>query len=330
MPLSSRDKARLYHELGTMLASGFHLDRGLDLLLAQKPPAPRRRWLEGLRTGLRDRLGVAESLAKHNAGTVTDLEQGLIAAGERGGRLDAACKHLAEYFELRRQSTSRALGALIYPLILAHLGALFPDLSRAMVGGGLSGAFAGAPLRLLVLWALLAALGTIAVAWSRAAVRSSSADRLLRLMPLVGSIRGHWALARFAQVMRTGLLAAMRISETLRLAGAASQSALMDRAARVAADAIDAGGDFSGSLRAAGGFPAEFVNSMEMAEQSGTLDHELGRWAEAEVALAARAQDRAAEWLPRIFYVLVVLYVASRILGMFGAYYGQLGRMLEP
>ena len=64
---------------------------------------------------------------------------------------------------------------------------------------------------------------------------------------------------------------------------------------------------------------------MEMAEQSGTLDQELGRWALAEAQLAARAQDRAAEWMPRIFYVLVVIYVAWRIIGMFTGYFQTLG-----
>ncbi len=129
--------------------------------------------------------------------------------------------------------------------------------------------------------------------------------------------------------MRTCLLAGLKVGEGLRLAGGASQSAVLDEGARKAAQKIEHGGNLASSLRSAGGFPNEFNNSMEMAEQSGTLDHELGRWARAEAQLAARAQDRAAEWMPRIFYVLVVLYVASRILGMFTGYFQTLGGAVE-
>ena len=132
-------------------------------------------------------------------------------------------------------------------------------------------------------------------------------------------------MARFCQVMHTSLLAALKMSESLRLAGGASRSAELDGAARRAAEKIEAGGNFSDSLRNAGGFTWEFYNSMEVAEHSGTLDHEFGRWAQAEAQLAARAQDRVAEWMPRIVYVLVVLYVASRIIGMFTGYFQTLG-----
>ncbi len=327
MALSSKDKTRLYHDLGTLLKSGFHLDRGIELMLGQNPSAGRRAWLEALREGLAGGSSVTEALQKKSSGS-SSLEIGLLVAGERGGRLDEACAHLAEYFELRRQSASKALGALVYPLILVHFAVVVPDFSKVVIGG-LGAGFAGIPLRLALLWSLIALVVAGAVLWSRAATRAVTADRLLNLVPLAGSVRRHWALARFSQVMRTCLLAGLKMAESLRLAGGASQSAVLDEGARKAAQKIEAGGNFADSLRSAGGFPFEFNNSMEMAEQSGTLDLEFDRWALAEAQLAARAQDRAAEWMPRIFYVLVVIYVASRIIGMFTGYFQTLGGELN-
>lgn len=327
MALSSKDKIELYHDLGTMLQSGFHLDRGIELMLGQNPSAGRREWLQSLRDGLAGGSSVTEALEKRPCGS-SPLEIGLLAAGERGGRLGEACAHLAEYFELRQQSVRKALGALVYPLIVVHFAIVVPDFSK-VVTGGLGAGFAGIPLRLAVLWILLAALAASIVLWSRAAARSVQADRLLGLVPLAGAVRQHWALARFCQVMRTGLLAALKVSESLRLAGGASQSAQMDEGARKAALKVEAGGNLSDSLRSAGGFPFQFNNSIEMAEQSGTLDLELNRWAQAEAQLAARAQDRAAEWMPRIFYAFVVIYVASRIIGMFTGYFHTLGGAVD-
>ena len=328
MSLSSKDKARLYHELGTMLASGFHLDRTTELLLGQNPSASRRAWLEGLRKGLEEKLGVHEALKNHCAGLTSDLELGLIAAGERGGRLDEACTRLSEYFALRQQSVARAKGAMMYPLLLAHAGVLFPDLSQAMLGNGLGAAFSGIPQRLAVLWIILGGIALLAWFCLRAAHKSVAVDGVLRALPLTGAIRGHWALARFSQVMRTCLLAALRISDSLRFAGAATQSAVLENGANHAAEAVEAGSTFASALRG-GGYPAQFTNAMEMAEQSGSLDVELGRWAKAETMLAAQSQERAAEWMPRIFYIAIVFYVGWRIVSTFSGYFSGLSRMLE-
>lgn len=324
MALSSSDKARLYHELGTLLKSGFHMDRGLTLLLGQNPSAARRRWLEGFQRGLNEKLGVAESLEKYCRESTTELEHGLIAAGERGGRLEESCQHLAEYFELRQASVSKALGALIYPVLVAHLAVLLPDISQVVKTGSVASGFAGVPLRLAVLWCILGVIAFAGNAVLRAARTSAGADRCLQMLPLVGKVRGHWALARFCQVMRTSLLAALRMSDSLRLAGGATQSALFRAGSEKAAQSIEGGGDFASSIRVAHAFPVSFENAMETAEHAGALDEEFSRWAVAETQLAAAAQDRAAEWLPRIFYLAVVLYVATRVIGVMGGYYGSL------
>lgn len=321
----SAEKARLYHDFGTLLRSGFHLDRAVDLLLGQNPSSARRTWLTGLRQGLEQKLSITEALSRLGADNVSPLELGLIQAGEKGGRLEESCDHLAEYFELRQKSLSKAMGALIYPLLLAHLGALMPDLTRVMDGEGLAGAFAGAPWRILGLWAVLGIGFLVAVSWLKAASRSETADRVLSGFPLVGGTRRHWALARFAQVMRTGLMASLRMSEALELAGGASQSAVLRASAARAARLVEQGTSMAVALRTAGGFPTTFVNAVEMAEQAGTLDLEMGRWMTAEMELAARSQDRLAEWLPRVVYVIVLLWIASRIISSFMGYFGKIG-----
>ena len=152
------------------------------------------------------------------------------------------------------------------------------------------------------------------------------------MLPLIGSTRRHWALARFCQVFQTGLLASMKMTESLKLAGAATQSALMNEAATRTAGAISSGGRLAESMRRGSAFPRIFLNMVQTAEETGTLDVEMGRWSEAESELAATSQDRAAEWLPRIMYVCVMLYVAWRIISGFQGIYGpesELGKMLK-
>jgi len=327
--MTIKQRATLYHQLSRLLTAGMHMDRSLELLLDQSPARGVRAFLKGLQRGLNERLGVADSVAKHNASQVSGLEISLLAAGERGGRLEAACANLASYFEMREKSRSKAVGALIYPLLLMHLGLLFPDVQLIAQGGGLDNMVPQAITRLVFAWIAILVVGISVTSLLKMAIASASVDRLINLVPLVGACRRHWALARFSQVLHTCLLAALKISESVRLAGSATQSAVLDKASLRVAREVEQGNALSPALKKTGAFPRVFCNAMETAEHTGTLDLEAARWGAAEAELAAQAQDRAAEWLPRIFYVIVVLYIGYRIISMFSGYYGEMEKMMD-
>ncbi len=327
--MNAKQRAQLYHGLAKLIGAGLPIDRSVELLLEQNPAADVRAYLQGIQKGLAERLTVSEAIAKHNGSLATPLEISLMAAGERGGRMEVSCEHLASYFELREKSRQKAISALIYPLILLHLGVLFPDAPNMMEGGGFTDYVPNTLKRLGVAWTVLI---LVAVAWrycTKAAEKSVPVDRFLEWIPLIGSVRRHWALARFCQVFETGLLAALPITETVRLSGRSSQSAALTEAAEKAAKAIEQGEALAPSLKKTGAFGSTFINSVSTAEHAGTMDIEMSRWAKTETELAYFAQDRAAEWLPRIFYVIIVLYVASRIISWFSSYFGQANDLLN-
>jgi type II secretory pathway component PulF len=326
--MTTKDRAQLYHELGKMLGAGLHVDRSVDLLLEQHPAASMREWLEGLRRGLAAHLTVSESVRQHTQSV--PLEVTLLAAGERGGRLEASCEHLARYYELRQKSKSKAISALIYPLILLHMGLVLPELPKFFTGAGVSGVFGQIVIHVVLAWALLGAIGFGAWGAVKLAATSAPVDGLLGSIPLLGGVRRHWALARFCQVFQTGLLAAFRMSDTLQLAGDASQSARLREAGRSAAHALEVGDTrLAAALKSTGVFPKTFLQSVATAEEAGTLDREMGRWATAEAELAARSQDYVAQWLPWIFYLFIMIYVAARIIGMVVGIYAPVFKMLD-
>lgn len=312
--MTTKQRAQLFHELAKLIGAGMHMDRSVELLLDQQPAAPVRAWLKGLQRGLAAHLSVADAVAQHTDAVA--LETSLLAAGERGGRLESACEHLAHYYDLRQKSKAKALGALIYPLILLHFGLVLPELPKFITGDSMAEVLGQIAVRLGIVWVLLGGLGFAAWTAMRLAATSTAADQLLNAIPLVGGVRRHWALARFCQVFQTGLLAAFNMSETLRLAGDASQSALLREAGESAAKGIESGDPLAATMKRTGTFPRTFMQSVTTAEETGTLDSEMKRWATVETELAAQAQDRAAEWMPRIFYFIVVVYVAARILAM--------------
>lgn len=326
--MTTKQRAQLYHELGKMIGAGLHVDRSVEVLLEQHPAASMRLWLEGLRRGLAAHLSVSESVRQHTE--AAPLEITLLAAGERGGRLEDSFEHLARYYELRQKSKDKAISALIYPLILLHFGLVFPSLPKFFSGDGASAVLREIGLHMGIAWTLLGGIGFGAWAAVKMAATSSRVDGFLNAIPLVGGVRRHWALARFCQVFQTGLLAAFRMSETLKLAGDASQSARFREAGRSAAQALESGEiPLTTAMKRTRVFPKAFMQSVATAEETGTLDREMGRWAVAEAEMAAQAQNRLATVIPWILYILVIVYVAVRIIGMVTGIYAPLFKMLD-
>jgi type II secretory pathway component PulF len=329
--MTTKQRAHLYHDLGKMIGAGLHVDRSVDLLLEQHPAASIRTWLEGLRRGLAEHLTVSESVKQHT--DAVPLEVSLLAAGERGGRIESSCEHLARYYELRQKSKDKAIGALVYPIILLHLGLVLPEMPNFFLQDSAAGVVGSIVWHIGIAWLLMGGIGVVALWLLKSAATSTAADGLLHSIPLIGGARRHWVLARFCQVFQTGLLASFRMSETLQLAGDASQSANIRAAALRASRSLEAGERLTPALKQTGAFPKTFMQSVATAEESGTLDREMERWAVAEAELGARAQDRVAEWVPRIFYFLIVAYVAFRIISMvydiYGRTYGEALKMLD-
>ena len=334
MSMTVSDKAKMYRELGKLFSASFPMDKSIAMLLDQSPRGSRREFLEGLDRGLANRLGFAEAMTTYNSALTTDLERSLVTSGERSGRLAEACEHLAHYFTTWHKGIRDARSAMVYPLILLHAGVVLPEVSRFMLMSNMPGADAkDMHLWPAILWRLGLFWLALLVLWqlwrwmSRASARSETIDRILSMTPLIGSVRRHWALARFCQVFHSALLASMRITECLRMAGDASQSGIVRNGAEIAAKEVGDGESLAASLVKSKRFPRQFTNAVQTSEASGVLDVEFMRWAQAETDMAEEAQRSAAEWYPKALYFLVLGYIAVRIVGFASDYFGT---MLNP
>jgi type II secretory pathway component PulF len=324
------EKARLYRELSKMMDAGFHMDRSVDLLLSQRPKGGVRSYIKGLQAGFTDRLSFTDAVREKNAGLVTDLELSLIQAGEASGRLGDSLQHLSGYFDSMDRSLKAARSAMVYPLILLHLGVLIPAFAKAMLLNAMS-QVSGTPsksmgmgwevaLHLGTFWAALFALWMLWKMASSVARNSATVDRILGMIPLIGAVRRHWAMSRFAQVFHSALLAAMRMTDCISLAGASSQSGIVRSAADRTAASVASGEALASSMQGAGSFSPYFINSVATAEAAGGLDREMERWAKAEAENALDAQKRASEWYPKGLHIFIMAYVGWRIISLFMSY----------
>jgi type II secretory pathway component PulF len=132
------------------------------------------------------------------------------------------------------------------------------------------------------------------------------------------------AMARFTKVYHTCLLAGLSMQETVETASEASHSATIRDAGRQLALALKGGGPLGPTMMSCGAFPSAFARSYATAEESGSLDKDLARWAAVYQEDAARGTKAAAGVISKGVYFAVLLFVAWTIISVYS------GAVLDP
>nr|WP_246417903.1 type II secretion system F family protein [Haloferula luteola] len=310
-----------YSELAKLTEAGFGIREALRLMVESGLQEAESNRVERMESALAEGRSIAGAFA---AAEVSKLEAVLIEAGERSGKIATAYRHLAEYFGMLAAARRKALQALVYPLVLLHLGMLLAaipvgdlmeglDFTRVVVRLGISLALAYGGIGLGYLWVRSA----LAKAPTDAGV-----DRALNRIPWVGKARRSLAMARYARVDHAAVLAGLPMEETVRLAGEASLSGELTAAVERIVPAVKEGMAIGPLMVGEPAFPKSFSRSYLTAEESGTLDQDLDRWAKHFANEASERVDRLTVMLPKLGYALIVAFVVWKILGFYSGYFG--------
>lgn len=313
----------LHLELAKLLAAGFGIRQAIAAILKSKPPADQAAVLAEVDGA----IGAGKSIAEAFGGSsgITDLERVIIGAGERGGRLAQSFQHLADYYELLAQVRRDAGRAMIQPVILMHIGLFLATVPMGLVAGKEWGeVLVSAVISLVVLYICLFLLWLLARAALRAAPGSATIDSLINRIPTVGAARRALAMARFTRVYHTGLLAGLPMRETVQISLDASRSGILRDSGRNLVAAAEAGGPLGPAFTGSAAFPDAFSRSYETAEEAGGLDLDMERWARYFQNDALHRVKVAAATIPRVIYVMIVAFIAWKIISFFLGYYSML------
>ncbi|MEP4077459.1 type II secretion system F family protein [Haloferula sp.] len=321
--LSAKRKHLFYVELEKLVEAGFGIKEAAGVLLENRPSGSERKLLESLLAGLKQGRTIAESF---QGGELSQMERGIITAGEKGGKLGPAFKHLADYFDLIARARRDAQKAMIYPLVLLHLGLLLAVIPSDVMGGGMSaaGILKDLVVALLTTYVLLAIVVMFVVWLLRLAPHHAAVDRLLNLLPLVGGARRNLAMARYTKVFHAGLLAGISMNETVTMASDAAHSGAIHEASKSLTAALKEGGSLGPVLISEKAFPSAFAKSFASAEESGMLDKDLQRWAKVFEDDAASSVKMLSVALPKLGYALIVVFVVWKLVSFYSGYYGSL------
>ena len=327
MSLSLREKQSLYHSLGQLLRSGVPLPGALANL-AQTASGSQRRLLVRLREAVGAGRTVGEALGAARP-AVSEMEVGIVSAVERAGRMEQGMTQLASYFQALAAAREGILKKCAYPAFVLHFGIIILSLPTLLFGGGLEAYLrqTGQVLVLIYGFALIVAL--LVPLLVDAGARSAACDSLLRVVPLIGKIRRSFAVARFCATYGMQLNAGINVMDALHAAQRASRSGLIRATVQRAIPQVRNGAQVGSLLTAGGAFPEPMIRAFCVGEQTGELDQELARLAADYQSEALSHLENAAEWLPRLFYVGILLYTGYRVVALYQKYMQDVGKLMD-
>ncbi len=318
-----RTKARFFHELAQLLRSGIGLPQAMELL-------SRGRGSARLAAKILQGLTSEDSVPKAFAGAgFSSGDCAVIEAGTTSGHLDTIFLSLASHYERLAKARSAVITKSLYPIFVLHLAVVLLSIPMAMIGGtkvgyvvnvvGTLGAFYVAAAVVVFLW----------LAMCRAFASNPSTARFVLLIPGVGAWLETWTGSRFASVFSLFVTSGGSLLRGLELAGASSGSVLIHRASISTIEGVREGRPLSDAFTGHPGVPQEIERAVQVGDHSGRLDEETRRAAEALQTKAIAQLDALAEWMPRILYVGVALFVGWRIIGTVMQVGGAVGEALD-
>lgn len=322
MQLRFTDKEHFFHDLAQLLRSGIPFQRALEHLGAgRERSAGTARKLSPLVAD-----GVSSAFA---AAGFARLDVGILAAGEQSGRLLDACVRLSEYYGSLAACRRRILSASAYPVFVFHLAAVLLAIPAAIQEGGFGGFLRQVALTLGCAYAVAGA-AVLGAHLARRAVRDSVvAERAICCIPAVGGLFSFGALSRFCLVLSLGIRSADGVLASILRAGRASRSAGLEAASARIVPEVREGAGFAEAIRQSHAFPPDLERGFEVAEASGRLDEEAGRWANIYQARFFRRIDALGVWIPRLLFLIVALVVGAGIVFSFMRSYAMVFRMLD-
>ena len=336
--------AQYCRRVGTSLEAGLEIRRVMHQEV-ERSRASERASLEKIERAIAGGSTVADAYTAVD-GFFPPLVQGMVQVGEMSGKLDQAFLRMAEHYERQISLRRMFLSGILWPMIqlglaLAVIGFLIwvmgalgdslvglDDKPVDFLGLGLRGTsgliiYASVVMGFIILGTLLYKAATASVGAFR------PLQRLLMAIPVVGTSIQTLALSRMAWTLAVTTNTSMDAIACITLAIRNAHNVVYAGTIDPIASVIRQGRPMAEGMRATREYPSEFVDAVEVGEDTGQLSEAMERLSrqyedKAKAALAALAVlSGFAVWgLVAAFIIFVIIRLALW-------YVGQINSLLD-
>ena len=296
--IKPKDIAIFTRQLATMMKAGVPLLQAFDIVGRGNPNPSVARLLYEIRTDVETGTSLSAAFRKHPM-YFNALYCNLVEAGEAAGILEDILDRLANYLEKTEAIKSKVKSALMYPTAVLVVAFIVVSVIMIFVVPAFKEVFTsfGADLPAPTLaviamseffvaywWLIFGALGGglyfFFQAWKRSEKVQHFMDRLLLRLPIFGQLVEKSVVARWTRTLSTMFAAGVPLVDALdSVGGAAGNSVYADATAKIQQE-VATGTALTQAMNNTGIFPSMVLQMCAIGEESGSIDHMLGKAAD--------------------------------------------------
>jgi len=302
--ITPKDLTLFTRQLATMMKAGVPLLQAFDIVARGNSNPSVTRLLTDIRNDVETGTSLSAAFRKYPL-YFDSLYCNLVEAGEQAGILDQLLDRLAVYMEKTEGIKSKIKSALMYPTAVVVVAFVVVSVIMIFVIPAFKQVFTsfGADLpapTLFVIgmseffvaywWLIFGSIGGglyfFFQAWKRSKRMQQFMDRLLLKIPVFGTLIDKSCIARWTRTLSTMFAAGVPLVEALDSVGGASGNWVYEDATRKIQQEVSTGTSLTAAMTNANLFPSMVLQMCAIGEESGSIDHMLGKAAdfyEAEV-----------------------------------------------
>jgi type IV pilus assembly protein PilC len=302
--IKPKDIAIFTRQLATMMKAGVPLLQSFDIVGRGNANASVTKLLNDVRLDVETGTSLSAAFRKYPM-YFDNLYCNLVEAGEAAGILEALLDRLAVYMEKTEAIKSKIKSALMYPASVVVVAFVVVAVIMIFVIPSFKQVFSSfgadlpAPTLFVIAmseffvkywWLIFGGIGLggyfFMQAWKRNEKVQKFMDRLLLKVPVFGTLIEKSCIARWTRTLATMFAAGVPLVEALDSVGGASGNSLYADATTKIQQEVSTGTSLTSAMTNANLFPSMVIQMTAIGEESGSIDHMLGKAAdfyEAEV-----------------------------------------------
>jgi type IV pilus assembly protein PilC len=328
--IKPKDIAIFTRQLATMMKAGVPLLQSFDIVGRGNANPSVTKLLNDIRTDVETGTSLSAAFRKHPL-YFDNLYCNLVEAGEAAGILESLLDRLATYMEKTEAIKSKIKSALMYPTAVVVVAFVVVAVIMIFVIPAFKQVFTsfGADLpgpTLFVMavseyfvkwwWLIFGGIGGgiyfFMQAWKRSEKMQKFMDRVLLKVPVFGALIEKSCIARWTRTLATMFAAGVPLVEALDSVGGASGNSLYSDATTRIQQEVSTGTSLTAAMQNANLFPSMVIQMTAIGEESGSIDHMLGKAAdfyESEV-------DEMVAGLSSLMEPIIIVFLGSLIGGI--------------